>query len=206
MSKRLKAKYELYDNSTLLKLKEQYLRRMWITKKSRINASQRLLDNYWFTQFVTAMYSILLIILTLLSLDPTDTKSKLLLCASITLAVFTVYGIAKNYQERHIRMKDNYIKISNIESQLKAVQCNFPEDEMKVSGIIKSYEALMSEVENHLPVDYLPVKKSTEEEDNPRIKIKVPKGYYVNRMKLFIPKIIIVFIWFIILITFLLVD
>jgi hypothetical protein len=192
---KLVAKSKLNENSTLLENKKSYLNKMWITKKCRMNASQRLLDNYWFIQFGTMAFSILLIILTLLSLDINDNKSILLLSASIVLSVFTVYGSAKNYQERHIRMKDNYVKISNLESKLNSISCNSKMDEILVKDIIANYENLMNDVENHLPIDYLIVKKMNDENNFNGIRLKAPKGYYYIRMLYKLPKILIALIW-----------
>lgn len=187
--------------SEFLDKKKKYLNRVWHTKKSRINAAKRLLDNYSFAQFATTWYSVLLIILTLMSVDKDDIKSMILLGASIILAVGTVYSNAKNYQERYIRMKDNYIEIAKIEIKIDGLKGEIG-DEEKFNKYILEYQRIMEEVENHSTLDYLLVKKQELESSQCECRKKAPKGYYWYRFLWVAPKALIVVSWIVILIIY----
>lgn len=130
--------------------------RIWITRKSRINASERLLKTANFIDFVNVYYSIFLILLSLISISPYVDNSGILsyvsLAGSITLTISIVYASSLGYKERSAALKQNYIALQSLLNGLQFIK---GDDEKEIQRIQQDYNELLNNVENHKVIDYL---------------------------------------------------
>lgn len=170
--------------TNFIKLRDKYINKVWLTKKARINAASRLYKNYCFVQIMTILFSVLIIILTLFNLNLNDTRSVILLISSIILAFFSVFGTAQNYQERYIRMKDNYIRIENIETKINLIDDRGFKRKKTLSKYLTEYQKVLEAVENHDLLDYLVVKRSIEKQKTFEENIT----YTIQLVKFYLPK------------------
>jgi len=140
--------------------------RIWITRKSRINASERLLKTANFINFVNVYYSIFLILLSLISISPYVDNSGILsyvsLAGSITLTISIVYASSLGYKERSAALKQNYIALQSL---LNGLQFINGDDEKEIQRIQQDYNELLNNVENHKVIDYLNLLRTGEVKD-----------------------------------------
>lgn len=132
-------------------LKEKLDRNIWITRKCRINASERLLSHAKYIEFLNVYYSIFVIILSLFSLtEQDDMLSMISLVCSISLTISIIYANAAGYRERSLALKQNYIELQLLLDQLSlTAEC----DTKAVMHISHKYAELLKASENHIPVD-----------------------------------------------------
>lgn len=82
-------------------LKEKLERNIWITRKCRINASERLHKSAKFVEFLNVYYSIFVITLSLISLiEHNDQFSFASIVLSIALTISIVYANATGLRDR----------------------------------------------------------------------------------------------------------
>ena len=102
--------------------KQQLDNKLWITRKSRINASERLLKAANFIDFINVYFSIFLILLSLISISPYADDSGMLsyvsLAGSITLTISIIYAASLGYKERSMAFKQNYIALQGLINKL----------------------------------------------------------------------------------------
>lgn len=143
---------------------EDLINKIWITKKSRINSSERLDKSESLYQMIIFWYSIVIIALSILNLNKNsieDTTSMLLLISSIVLSFFSVFVNSKNYKERSLYMKYNYINLMKLENKLKLLKDNIQSlSYEEFQKIQLEYEDILLYVENHLEEDYIKVLKN----------------------------------------------
>lgn len=141
-----------------LSLKEKLERNIWITRKCRINASERLLSHAKYIEILNVYYSIFVIILSLISLTEQDQMlSMISLSCSIVLTISIIYANAAGYRERSFSLKQNYIALQLLLDQLSYINDN---DSKAVIDIGKQYAELLKSSENHIPIDLYPLKAS----------------------------------------------
>lgn len=137
-------------------LKKQLDNKIWITRKRRINASERLLKSASFVDFINVYYSIFLIILSLLSISPFCNNDVLIsyfgLAGSIALTISIIYATSLRYRERSAELKQNYIALQKLIDRLALAQDT---DVEEIRAIQVEYTDLLSAVENHTDIDYL---------------------------------------------------
>ena len=93
-------------------LKEKLERNIWITRKCRINASERLLKSAKFVELLNVYYSIFVITLSLISLiEHNDQFSFASIVLSIALTISIVYANATGLRDRSTALKQNYIDL-----------------------------------------------------------------------------------------------
>lgn len=139
-------------------LKEKLERNIWITRKCRINASERLLSHAKYIEVLNVNYSIFVIILSLISLTEQDHMlSMASLVCSIALTIFIIYANAAGYRERSFSLKQNYIELQLLLDQLTYVNGG---DLKTVMNISSQYAELLKSSENHIPIDLYQLKAS----------------------------------------------
>lgn len=128
--------------------------KLWITRKCRINAAERLLQAANFVDFINVYYSVFLILLSLVSVSPyvnnTTMISYINLACSITLTISIIYATTLGYKERSAALKQNYIALQELLDRLK-----LSNDQNEIQKINKEYCDLLRLVENHKHIDYL---------------------------------------------------
>lgn len=144
-------------------LKEKLERNIWITRKCRINASERLLSHAKYIEILNVYYSIFVIILSLISLTEQDhILSMASLACSIALTIFIIYANAAGYRERSFSLKQNYIDLQLLLDQLAYIN---GDDSKSVMNISNQYAELLKSSENHIPIDLYQLKASTADPD-----------------------------------------
>ena len=142
-------------------LKDRLDRNIWITRKCRINASERLLNNAKFLDFLNVYFSIFTILLSIFSLDTSKFSETMInsdklplfsLAISVVLTISIVYASSLGYRDRSAALKQNYIALQSLLDRL-AVTDN--EDTKSLLIISDEYTDLLDAVENHLEVDML---------------------------------------------------
>jgi len=127
--------------------------KLWKTRKSRINASDRLKFNDLVSQMLLAYYSFFIITVTILGIkDDTSNYEILTLILSILILVVSVFIFAMNYKERSLKLQNTYIKIEKLLRKLSNEK-----DESKISKIETEYDEILECSENHNSCDYLQI-------------------------------------------------
>lgn len=130
-------------------LKDKLEQNIWITRKCRINASERLLKTAEFIERLNVWYSIVVIILSLISVVTQDDQLSLIsLICSIALTVSLFYANAKGFRDRSLALKQNYIELQLL---LDELMCTSDTD--VITNISRKYADLLKNSENHLQAD-----------------------------------------------------
>lgn len=139
-------------------LKEKLDRNIWITRKCRINASDRLLKDAKYIEFLNVYYSIFVITLSLLSFVEQDSQySFASIVCSIALTISIIYANATGLRERSEKLKQNYIDLQILLDQLSLIN---DDEEEKILAINEKYAELLKSTENHLEVDYFRLRRT----------------------------------------------
>lgn len=153
-------------------------RKIYLTRKSRIEAAGRLESNDSFAQFILVWYSVVITGLSIWiffleqSKQVTDSKASLiLLIASIILTICSVFISSQCYKERAIKMKYNYISIDVLYKHIQRLLADYEDKTITKSELIKQvaesdqkYTALLNEVENQTEYDHLKAISSDSQE------------------------------------------
>ena len=140
-------------------LKEKLERNIWITRKCRINASERLLRSAKFVEFLNVYYSIFVITLSLLSLiEHNDQFSFASIVLSIALTISIVYANTTGLRDRSTALKQNYIDLQVLLDQLCYIEATETE---KVLTVSDKYAELLKLSENHLSIDLYRLKNTS---------------------------------------------
>lgn len=125
---------------------------VWMTRKARINASERLLCLEKFIQYINIYYSCFLCILSVYGLTTTNDKIGIIsTILSIILTIFIVYLNSQKFGDRAQQLKINYIALQNLYFSLDNL------DEKNTDNLAKyhtEYTGLLSNCENHSTCDY----------------------------------------------------
>lgn len=135
--------------------KEEFLKlenRIWKTYQSRIKASTRILKESKYLDFLSAYYTIALSILSVFSLIYPDSIIGYFTAAlSIVVMGMVFYGNSMNLSDRHINMKDNYLKLGDLYYKCLEYKIN---NNFNIDDIYKEYSKLLNKNENHTNNDY----------------------------------------------------
>ncbi|MGM0867347.1 MAG: SLATT domain-containing protein [Bacillota bacterium] len=151
----------------LIKRVKELNSKIYTTRKSHINAEERLIKKNNFFQVITVYYSIILIFASILNIKLSESAitSLFLLSSSVAMSLFSLYINSKNITERHFSFKFNYIKLHELlneldalEDQLKCIPEHLNEYIKVFENINTRYLNVLSSVENHEYVDYLKFK------------------------------------------------
>lgn len=125
---------------------------VWMTRKARINASERLLYLEKFIQYVNIYYSCFLCILSVYGLTTTNDKIGIISTVlSIILTISIVYLNSQNFGERAQQLKINYIALQKLYFKLDNLDVNIACDLIRYQN---EYSDLLANCENHTSHDY----------------------------------------------------
>lgn len=164
---------------------------IWVTRKCRIIASERLNTNENFCRFISIYYSILTTILTIINMISIESKNidVLILVTSISVTNFLLYLDTQNYKGRYLALKKNYLDLNKLQIKIKTLENK--KDSEKYNEIALEYNDLLREVENHKEYDYIKLALETKElKDNISIKKKI--SYYCKVCFIYLIKISVV--------------
>lgn len=147
-------------------MKQKLSNSIWITRKCRINASERLLSNAKLTEFLNIYYSIFVLILSLLSFIYTKHSYNLSIAStilSLTLTISITYANTIRFRERSENLKINYIEMQSLLHQLELIK---ETDEDEIKKISTKYAELLKSAENHLAIDMYKQRRESQGEGN----------------------------------------
>lgn len=144
-------------------MKDELLRKIWLTKKARTIYSDRLRNMHEFYSFLNIYYSVLIIGLSIWNLNGTKESGILLLIASTSIGIYFVFVNGKNYLERSIILRNHYIELADLHSKLNIIN---PSKISEILEINKIYNNLLKNIENHETIDYKNALKSDKVEYN----------------------------------------
>lgn len=139
--------------------------KIWITRKCRINLSERLKKNNLFSQSLIIWYSFLLIALTIIdkSYPIVEDSYPLTLILSIAILILSIFVMAMNFSERAIKAQILYTQLDCLYQVVE----NSAED--KEEALYKQYIDLIALTENHNDHDYLKTQYDLKDMDKKNI-------------------------------------
>lgn len=163
-------------SNSIEEYRENIANKIWITRKARVEASERIKRLDLFTQTINIYYSITIIALSIWTLlyikDDNNLFTFVVLIMSITLTILSVFCATKKYSERYISLKNNYLELDRLYYKVKYIDSNEITYEC-VTEIFNEYIRELEKVENHETIDYMKVLIGTKE-------IKISKRQYVK--------------------------
>lgn len=128
--------------------------RVWETRKTRIYTEKRLRLRGIQIEIIMIWYSFLLVSVSVLSLKACS-KNSLLYCTieSIFVLVASVYLSAQRFSNRAEAMRNNYVSLELLESNIRVAEKNNKNEEVLEHE--KYYCELLNSIENHSDWDYL---------------------------------------------------
>jgi hypothetical protein len=127
---------------------------IWFTRKARIVASERLANRNQWSQIILVYYSVVIVCLSIVSLDNTKNFQNLellLTISSVILLVISLLVSSQKFLERSIALKANYIELQKL--YLQALEAEEKENSETLSRIKEKYIECLSYVENHTLMD-----------------------------------------------------
>lgn len=138
--------------------------RVWKTRKSRINASERLKSNDFISQVLIVYYSLFIITITMVDIKNDDLNFEFLtLILSILILVISVFIFAMNYKERSLKLQNAYIKIDKISREISKKE---NAGDNNTSELEKEYDNVLECSENHSSCDYIQVMFEVRNDEN----------------------------------------
>lgn len=147
------------------------INKIWITRKCRINTSERLILTNRIAQIFTNYYSIVILSISIWSLYSSSESNHLSfisVIASLFLLVGSIGVNSLNYKERIVNLRSCYIKLDGLLTDLEILQHQLSrlsneESIKKFERISDNYNAILESVENHSSYDYLKFKITQKE-------------------------------------------
>lgn len=132
--------------------------KIWITRKSRINAEKRLINQEKLIQYLNIWYAITLSGISLYSLvyDVGKNISIISVILSFGITISLIYFSNQNWSIRAENMKRNYINLQSIYLELDSEE---DIDNKKLKEFQNKYIEILNSCENHKEIDYYEVMK-----------------------------------------------
>ena len=125
--------------------------KIWKTRKSRINASERLLAKAKYFELLNVVYSIFVIALSVISLLPNKSNYAIFsTIGSTALAILVIYANTSGLRDRSYALKNNYISLHELLNKMESVDSS---DKEAIDGIAEEYTKLLNDCENHTSFD-----------------------------------------------------
>ncbi|MFA1822981.1 SLATT domain-containing protein [Virgibacillus oceani] len=146
--------------------------KVWITRKCRINTSDRLVFTSKVIQVLINYYTLMILSISIWSLNTTNNNhlSLFVIIASLFLFAITIGINSLNYKERIIYLKSSYIKLDDLYIDLNILLDELPFIEKKEAKnrfieIRNEYSKVLESVENHNAYDFIKFQISNQEDD-----------------------------------------
>ncbi len=179
--------------------KENFKRKVWITKNSRISLAERYLKKDRNLEYLNFYYSICVIGLSLFGLVVEKNVKEynlLLIFLSIVISMVVLFSNTKNYKEKALKLKSHYIELEKIYHRFDLCVAEEELDKLK-----DSYFQEIEGNENHKKIDWIVSIRNDEKECekynkmNCLFKAKFKILEYIDNIVLFIMILIPVFVW-----------
>lgn len=135
-------------------IRDDLIKKYKKTKRSRINAENRLKFNNQFGNNLVILYSLSVIFVSiLLTITKDEMMNYFIIFASIGILIVSVWVSSQRYIERANAFRNNYTEIGELEIKLSLLYG----DELsrdKIKEINFEYQELMRKVENHKEIDF----------------------------------------------------
>lgn len=169
----------------------EYNDKVWKTKKSRTNTSERLKQNDFISQLLITYYSLLIIIISIIDISNTESNfGTLTLILSILILVVSVFVFSMSFKERSLKLQNSYIKMDKLWIDMESKE-NKGED---ISELKIEYSNLLECSENHSECDYLKVLHSVRNNKNsnnePFTKMNMVEFYWCKFKRFFLISIL----------------
>lgn len=140
-----------------IKLLKNLKRKVDITYRTRINASNRLREKNQYYKRISTYFSILVTAISVISIGVDNNKiSILVLASSICLTYYMMYISEQNIQERAYKMEVTFKELGDLKHNIDLVIENngskITEEECK--KLFDKYSNILSSIENHETIDY----------------------------------------------------
>ncbi|WP_238655906.1 SLATT domain-containing protein [Paenibacillus piscarius] len=133
--------------------------RVWMTKKSRMEAESRMNKNNVFSQFLVNYYTFIVLAFSILSLieKNSDIIAIMTVIASVGLFGTTLFLTSMAYREKAIQYKESYLSLNELESDLRHIlreNNDDPEVITQFQKLEKKYNEILAKTDNHSEVDF----------------------------------------------------
>lgn len=128
---------------------------VWITRKNRINAEERLLCINRFVQHINIYYACLSAAIAIFTLWYSD--KALAMLGAILAPIVTIciaFLNSQRYEQRAADIKRNYIELQKVLYKVQRLELEENSDLSKLEEIENEYCGLMDKVENHRSCDH----------------------------------------------------
>lgn len=170
--------------------------KIWITKKSRINAAERLIYLSYCTQILIIYYTLFIIgfsIWEFSNMAAPHGVTILTLISSVALLAMSIFFSLQNYRERALKLKYCYISLDELIDELELMEMELPQldkttSTQKIKNINMRYLDLQKEHENHKPIDYYKLivnNKITKNESQEIYKLSWQENFYYYKNIIF---------------------
>lgn len=164
---------------------EELNRKVDLTRRSRIKASQRLREKDDFFEKVSHFYSLLVLIFSIwFVVTPNEliniNSTKMLLIISLSLLFFTMFLGMRNYKERANNFETNYQQLNVLLHKIQRLKTS-PSDitTEKLKELHREYEKLIIDKENHQNIDYM----TCNDEMATKFKLEITKYKILDNVK-----------------------
>lgn len=128
--------------------KENLEKRIWETRKIRINSESRLIRNAHIIDYLIPWYSLNFIVITLAPFQKNnDWLVFISVCGSLLILITSILMSNMNYKVRAYKMKLHYLELDALLHQLKDLSIN-------TDDIYHKYNEYLKNIENHTNWDY----------------------------------------------------
>lgn len=133
--------------------------RLWITKKSRMEAEARMNRNHLYTGILVNYYTFWVLAFSIWTLVSNDKNLSLLtVIASVGLFGISIFIGAIGYREKALQYKTSYLSLTELEFELKYLinSKKYEDGELykEFYKLEKKYTEILTKSENHNDVDY----------------------------------------------------
>lgn len=180
---------EVNDEAGNIKLLRSLKRKVDITYRTRINASNRLREKHQYYKRISTYFSILVTAVSVISIGIDNNKiSSLVLASSICLTYYMMYISEQNLQERAYKMEVTFKELGALKHDIDLVIVNKGSevDRNECQKLFDKYSNILSSIENHETIDYDNYKLKYIErsiEDSNKVLTKVEHEQYRNIKK-----------------------
>ena len=157
----VKEKTECYDNKVINCEEEiRFFKdnKVWVTKKARMEAENRVLRNDRMANVIINYYNLLVLSVSIYTLI-WESKIGVVLTTIVSVGLFGIsnYINSMNYKESAFKYRESYLRLSKIETKLDNLILKLASKEEKLSEFNKikeEYDNILELSYNHSEIDY----------------------------------------------------
>ena len=149
----INSKYSNKEDCENVKILKELRRKVDITYRTRVNASNRLREKYQYYKRLNIYYSILVTTISVISMgnSATSNTSNIILASSIALTYYMLYVSEQNLQERAYKMEVTFKELGSL---VNIIDLEIKKTEENICKLFDRYSNIIASIENHEPIDY----------------------------------------------------